>query len=320
MKAAFYFTIAFIIFSLTALAQVKYDMVVTQDSTSQYHTVQEAVDAVRALPEKQVLIFIKNGIYREKIVIPSWKNNISFIGEDKDKTIITYDDYSGKENINTFNSYTVWVLANNFTAENITFENSAGPVGQAVALHVDGDRCILKNCRIIGNQDTLLVSGENSRQYYLDCYIEGTTDFIFGSATAVFDQCIIHSKKNSYITAASTPENHAYGLVFLNCKLTAPDSIKKVYLGRPWRSFAAVTFVECDMGPHILPEGWHNWSKPEREKTSRYLEFKSKGPGANSATRVKWSQQLSAKEAKRYTAENILKGCDGWNVRKTAGD
>jgi pectinesterase len=206
----------------------------------------------------------------------------------------------------------VKVLGNDFYAENITFENSAGPVGQAVALHIEGDRAVFKNCRFIGNQDTMYTGGENSRHYFKNCYIEGTTDFIFGAATAVFENCHIHSKKNSYVTAASTPEGKKYGYVFLNCRLTAATDINKVYLGRPWRNFAKTVFVNTELGAHILPEGWHNWNKPEAERTVFYAEYHSRGEGASSSSRASWSHQLTEDEAKDYSLDKILSGSDQW--------
>jgi pectinesterase len=274
------------------------------------------VDAIPAFPEGGVEVNIRKGTYREKIIIPSWKTNISFIGEDKEQTIVSWDDYSGKGDIDTFTSYTVLVQGNGFRAENMTFENTAGPVGQAVALHVEADRCVFKNCRIIGNQDTLYAGVDNSRQYYLNCYIEGTTDFIFGPATAVFENCTIHCKKNSYITAASTPQNQPYGLVFLNCKVTASPEAREVYLGRPWRPFAKTAFLNTTLGEHIRPEGWHNWNKPDAEKTTLYAEYNSKGPGASPGSRVDWAKQLKKKEARDYNPDRILSGNDNWKLIK----
>jgi pectinesterase len=165
---------------------------------------------------------------------------------------------------------------------------------------------VIGNCNILGNQDTLYASGKGNRQYFKDCYIKGTTDFIFGSATALFENCTIHSKKNSYITAASTPEGIEYGFVFKNCKLTADENVTEVYLGRPWRIYAKTVFINCEMGNHIKPEGWHNWSKPEAEKTSFYGEYNCTGAGFKSQSRVSWSHQLSKSQAKDYTVENIL--------------
>ncbi|HEX3048517.1 MAG TPA: pectinesterase family protein [Bacillota bacterium] len=232
-----------------------------------------------------------------------------------------------------------------FTAENLTFENSAGSgkvVGQAVAAYVDADRASFKNCRFIGCQDTLftgplpknptplglnllhptLGSGPEEyqgtvRQFYEDCYIQGDIDFIFGSATAVFRRCEIFSNDrgepvNGYITAGSTSPRQKFGYVFLECRLTSDAAPQSVYLGRPWRDYSKVAFINCQMGSHIHPEGWHNWDKPEREETVTYEEYKSHGPGAGEARRVKWAKRLAEEEAKMYTVENILKGEDGW--------
>jgi pectinesterase len=286
---------------------------VAQDGSGDYKTLQEAINACKVFPDGRITIYLKPGIYREKVEVYSWTNKISLLGEDAATTIISFDDYSGKGSHNTFTSYTVKVIGDDFYAENITFENAAGPVGQAVALHVEGDRCVFKNCRFLGNQDTIYTGGDSSRQYFSHCYIEGTTDFIFGAATAVFEDCTIHSKKNSYVTAASTPECKLYGYVFLNCKLTAAPEVTKVYLGRPWRNYAKTVFVNCELGEHILPEGWHNWSKPDAEKTTFYAEYNSSGKGANAAARVPWSHQLNKKEAQLYTVNKILAGTDGWN-------
>lgn len=296
-------------------AQVTYSAkyVVAQDGSGDFKSLQETINACKAFPDERITILLKPGVYHEKIEVFSWNTRISLTGEDPETTIISFNDYSGKGPITTFTSYTMKVLGNDFYAENITFENAAGPVGQAVALHVEGDRCIFKNCRFLGNQDTLYTGGEQSRQYFKDCYIEGTTDFIFGGATAVFENCLIYSKKHSYITAASTAEGKRFGYVFLGCKLAAAPGITKVYLGRPWRNFAKTVFINCQLGSHILPEGWHNWNKPEAEHTAFYAEFNSKGDGALPQSRVGWSHQLSADEVTSYTPAEIFKGNDGWN-------
>ncbi|MFD0941626.1 pectinesterase family protein [Pedobacter boryungensis] len=285
---------------------------VAKDGSGDFKTIQEAVNAVRDLSEVQVPIYIKKGIYKEKLVVPAQKSKISLIGEDKNQTIITFDDYSGKNGINTYTSHSVLIQGNDFKAENLTFENSAGPVGQAVALHVEADRVIIKNCRILGNQDTLFPSVDTSRQYYVDCYIEGTTDFIFGAATVVFEHCHIHSKKNSYITAASTTQAQPYGFVFLDCKLTADLEFQKVYLGRPWRPYAKTVFIRTEMGAHILPEGWHVWNENKNHETTFYGEYGSFGPGFVKESRVNWSKQLTKKEVKQYTLTNIFKGNIAW--------
>jgi pectinesterase len=305
----------FLFVALSAIAQTQTfptSFTVAKDGSGDFKTIQEAVMAVRDWSEVQVPIYIKKGVYKEKLVIPSQKTRITLIGESAAETIITYDDYSGKNGLTTYTSYTVLVKGNEFKAENLTFENTAGTVGQAVALHVEADKVIIKKCRILGNQDTLFPSTDTSRQYYLDCYIEGTTDFIFGAATAVFENCTIHSKKNSYITAASTIKDRSYGFVFLNCKLTASESAQKVYLGRPWRANAKTVFINTDMGKHILPEGWHVWNNNDNHKTTFYAEYGSTGPGFVKESRVNWSKQLTKKEAKQYTLKNIFAGTLAW--------
>jgi len=288
------------------------ELKVAKDGSGNYATIQEAVMAVRDYSDIPVNIYVKAGVYKEKLIIPAQKTKIRLVGENKENTIITYDDYSGKGNINTYTSHSVLVQGNEFVAENLTFENSAGPVGQAVALHVEADRVIIKNCKIIGNQDTLFPSADTSRQYYVDCYIEGTTDFIFGAATVVFERCHIHSKKNSYITAASTTEYQPFGFVFFNCKLTAEPEFKKVYLGRPWRPFAKTVFINTEMGDHILPQGWSPWNKNDNHKQSYYAEYNSLGPGYVAGQRIDWSHQLSKKELKKYTLKNIFSGANKW--------
>lgn len=310
-------TTLFFLLALSVSAQnYPKSLTVAQDGSGDYRTIQEAVNAVRDLSEVQVPIYIKNGIYKEKLVIPSQKSKVTLVGQDKDKTIITFDDYSGKGNINTYTSHTVLVQGNDFRAENITFQNTAGAVGQAVALHVEADRVVIKNCNIIGNQDTLFPSADSSRQYYVNCYIEGTTDFIFGAATAVFERCHIHSKKNSYITAASTTQAQPFGFVFIDCKLTADPAFQKVYLGRPWRPYAKTVYIRTEMGAHIMPEGWHVWNNNENHKTTFYAEYGSYGPGFVKESRVGWSKQLSRSEAKQYTLKNIFAGSSQWNPSK----
>ncbi|MDB5270719.1 MAG: pectin esterase [Hymenobacter sp.] len=291
----------------------KVRLTVAPDGSGDYRTIQEAVLAVRDFMQVTATIFIKNGIYREKLLVPSQKTHITLVGESREGVIITYGDYSGDAGKHsTYTSSTVRVQGNDFTAENITFENSAGRVGQAVALHVEGDRATFRNCRMLGNQDTLFLAIENSRQYYLNCYIEGTTDFIFGASTAVFDHCVIFSKADSYITAASTTPRQQFGFVFLNCQLTAAPEAQKVYLGRPWRPNARTVFLNTEMGGHIAPAGWDNWRNPQNEQTAYYAEYQSAGPGANAKSRVPWAKQLSAKEAKTYTLAQVFAGQTPW--------
>lgn len=299
---------------------------VAQDGSGMYRTIQEAINSVRDLGHARVTINIKKGIYKEKVVIPSWKTNISLIGESPENTVISGNDYSGKlipagkdvhglEKYSTYTSYTLLVQGNDVRIENLTIENTAGRVGQAVALHVEGDRVIVRNCRLSGNQDTLYTASENSRQYYENCYIEGTTDFIFGEATVVFQGCTIKSLVDSYITAAATRPGQKFGYVFFDCKLIADQAAKKVFLGRPWRPYAKTVFIRTDMGDHIVPEGWNPWKGdkmfPDKDKTTFYAEYASRGAGAINTKRAAWSKQLSAKEVKKYTLNTIF-GDSSW--------
>jgi pectinesterase len=268
------------------------------------------------------LIFIKSGMYNEKVVIPSSKHKITLEGENKDNTIITNNDFSGKpdsfnEKMTTFNSYTVLVMGDDIKISNLTIQNSSCNEGQAVSLHVEGDRFMIRNSKILGCQDTVYAATNHSRQYFKNCYIEGTTDFIFGQATAVFSNCTIKSLADSYITAAATESDRPYGFVFLNCKLIAKEGITKVFLGRPWRPYAKTIFINTEMGKHILPEGWNPWKGdkmfPNKEKTAYYAEYGSQGEGGNVSKRVSWSYQLTKKELENYTIGKIF---DKWNPNK----
>ncbi|WP_119791741.1 pectate lyase [Flavobacterium anhuiense] len=283
---------------------------VAQDGSGDYTKIQDAVYATPAFPYEKVTIFVKNGTYNEKVRIPEWNTNVVLQGESKENTIITFDDNFSKIALgrnSTFYTYTLLVEGDDFSASNLTIKNTSGERGQAIALSVTANRAKITNCNLLGNQDTLYLSGKEAKQYFKDCYIEGTTDFIFGGATALFENCTIHSIKSSYITAASTPEGTPFGFVFKNCKLTANPEAKDVYLGRPWRIYAKTVFINCEMGSQIKPEGWENWSKPEAEKNAFYAEYNCTGEGFQPSKRVKWSHQLSKKEAAQYSIENILK-------------
>lgn len=312
MKKILFFALALFVFCFSSFAQTsnpdqyKYVFTVAKDGSGDFKYIQDAIDAMRVYPLRRITLYIKNGVYNEKIVLPTDNTDVTFIGESVDKTIINFDDYSGKAKLNTFTSYTAKISGNRFRAENITFLNSAGPVGQALALYVDADKAVFKNCKFLGNQDTIFCTGENSRQYFVDCYIEGTTDFIFGPATAVFQNCTIRAKTNSYITAANTPQGKKFGFVFLDCKIMADSSVTKLALGRPWRAYSRTAFIRCRLPKQIVSAGWNNWGNPENEKTALYAEYKNTGEGADTKSRAAWSKQLSDKEAKEYTVENIF--------------
>jgi pectinesterase len=312
MKRFFFVVLCILLVTEAVFAQTgnpqqhKYVFTVAKDGTGNYKFIQDAIDAMRVYPLASITLYIKNGVYNEKIVLPTDNTDVSFIGESVEKTIITFNDYSGRGRLNTFTSYTAKISGNRFVAENITFVNSAGPVGQALALYVDADKAVFKNCRFLGNQDTIFATGENARQYFVDCFIEGTTDFIFGPATALFQRCTIRSKSNSYITAANTTPGKKFGFVFLDCKIIIDSSVTKVFLGRPWRAYSKTVFIGCDLPKQIAPEGWNNWNNSENEKTAYYAEYKNTGAGADISKRVSWSRQLTDKEVKEYTPENIF--------------
>ena len=302
-------------------AENKYDnpdtIVVARDGTGKFRNIAEAIEVCRAFMDYHKVIFVKNGTYTEKLVLPQWLQNIEICGESAENTIITYDDHAnilwpetGKP-MGTFRTYTLKVEGNDITFRNLTIENNAARLGQAVALFTEGDRLLFVGCRFLGNQDTVYTGTAGSRLYFTDCHISGTTDFIFGPATAWFENCTIESRANSYITAASTPQNQSYGYVFSHCRLTALEGITKVYLGRPWRDYGYTLFMNCELGGHIRPEGWHHWEK-HREQTARYMEYGNYGPGADVQHRVPWSRQLTKKEAEKITPEKVFKTESSW--------
>lgn len=290
----------------------KYDFIVAQDGTGNFTTVQAAINAVPDFRRQRTVIFIKKGTYKEKIVLPESKSMVSLLGESATETILTFDDFAQKKNafgeeMGTTGSSSFFLFGTDFYAENITFENSAGPVGQAVAMRVNGDRCHFHRCRFLGFQDTLYTYAIGSRQYYSACYIEGTVDFIFGSSIAFFENCTIHSKKTGFVTAASTPENQTFGYVFSHCKLTGESNSPTHFLGRPWRPFAKTVFISCDLGAHIQPTGWNNWGKESNEKTTYYGEYKNYGEGAkDKSKRVSWAKQLTDEEANTYQRKTVF--------------
>lgn len=292
----------------------KYDITVDRNGRGDFRNIQDAIESIRAFdPAGTVTVFIREGVYKEKIIIPTYICNVRFIGENLEKTIITYDDHANIEKMGTFRTYTLLIRGNDIYMENLTIENSSLQLGQAVALHLEGDRLVFRNCRFLGHQDTIYTGKENSRHYFDNCYIEGTTDFVFGPSTAWFENCTIHCKRNSYITAASTPENIEFGYIFNKCNITLADDVTAMYLGRPWRPYAMTLFMNCNLPKGIKPSGWHNWGKTENEKTARYMEYNNSGEGADKTERAKWAKELTKKEAGKYTIENVMKGCDNWN-------
>ena len=313
-----------------AMAANKYDnpdtIVVARDGTGEFRNISEAIEVCRAFMDYHKVIYVKRGTYKEKLEIPTHLTNIEICGEDALTTIITWDDHANimmpsaydpiaierhptadtqhptpgnYHPIGTFRTFTLRVCGSDITLKNITIENNSARLGQAVALHTEGDRLRFIGCRFLGHQDTVYTGRGGTRLLFRDCYIEGTTDFIFGPSTAWFENCTIKSKANSYITAASTPADVEYGYVFNRCRLIADEGVTKVYLGRPWRPYAYTLFMNCTLGSHIVPAGWENWRNPDNEKTARYAEYNNSGDGANTKQRVAWSRQLTKKEVEK---------------------
>ena len=305
-----------------AQAKDKYDnpdtLVVSRDGTGQFRNVAEAIEVCRAFMEYHKVIYVKKGTYKEKLVVPQWLTNIEICGEERDKTIITWDDHANifmpeiGKGMGTFRTYTLKIQGSRITLKNITIENNSARLGQAVALHTEGDCLTFINCRFLGHQDTIYTGNAKCRHYFKDCYIEGTTDFIFGPSTAWFENCDIFCKADSYITAASTPQDVDYGYIFNNCHITTAENVTKVYLGRPWRDYGYTLFMNCDLPRQIRPEGWHQW-RPEAVKTARYMEYNNRGEGAATGQRVVWSRQLTKKEAQQITLEQVFSRHDQWN-------
>lgn len=299
-------------------ASMQPNAVVAADGTAPFRTVQDAINAApqTTSARNRWVILIKPGTYRELVYVQREKRFVTIVGEDPITTVVTYNLHAGMigadgKPIGTFRTPTSTIDADDFTAENLTFENTAGPVGQALAIRVDGDRVVFRNCRFLGWQDTMLLN--RGRQYIEDSYIAGDVDYIFGGATAFFERCHLQCRRNGYITAAATPPEQPHGFVFAHGSVTGESPEVRTYLGRPWRDFAQVTFLDTVMSAVVRPAGWHNWDKPEREKTARYAEYGSTGPGAAPAERVKWARQLSAAGAAAMSVQAVLGGGDGWN-------
>lgn len=327
---------------------------VSQTSTEEniFSTLSDALNAIPMSYKEPVQILIEPGTYYEKVTISH--PYVTVTGQDAASTIITYDDYANMDmpdgsKRGTFRSYTMFLDSHHITLSNLTIRNASTPrskAGQAIALYADGDKIILENCRLESYQDTLftgplppsaLTPGGftgpkefapriNGRQYYKNCYICGDIDFIFGSATAYFENCEIASVYSeellskdgktpiySYATAASTPEGQTYGYVFESCRFTGTCPDASCYLGRPWRNFAKTVLLNCYLGAHIKEEGFHDWNKADAHDTIFYAEYHSYGEGAASACkRSGYVKQLTDKDASFYTRDKVLGGKDNW--------
>ncbi len=306
------FSIALLLCTAPLFAQT--NLYVAADGSAKFSSVQSAIMSVPSgSREMPVVIHIAPGTYKELLYIQREKRFFRLIGQSPTNTILSFNLYAGITNaegkpIGTFKTPSTTIDADDFSAENLTFENSAGPIGQALAIRVDGDRAAFRNCKFLGWQDTILIN--RGRQYFEGCYVCGHVDFIFGAATAWFEQCEIHALRDGYLTAASTPVDVAFGYVFNRCKITGETNAHTL-LGRPWRQFASTTFLNCELSDVVKPIGWNDWNKPH--ETIRYAEFNSTGTGANPSNRVDWAKIISADDAKKITVEKVLGGADGWN-------
>jgi pectinesterase len=305
----------FILFFAATKLFAQTNLYVAADGSAPFKSVQAAIMSVPSgSSNNPVVIHIAPGTYKELIYIQREKSFFKLIGENPTNTILTFNLYAGITNaegkpIGTFKTPSTTIDADDFTAENLTFENSAGPVGQALAIRVDGDRAIFHHCRFLGWQDTMLLN--RGRQYFENCFVAGAVDFIFGAATAWFEKCEIHALGDGYLTAASTPVDQPFGFIFSNCKITGEPDVK-TFLGRPWRIYASTIFLNCEMSDIVRPGGWFDWKKTEAHKTARYAEFKSTGVGANPTNRPAWVKQLTKADAKKMTMEKVL---GGWNPK-----
>ncbi|HVX85468.1 MAG TPA: pectinesterase family protein [Phycisphaerae bacterium] len=318
----------------TGAAQAK-TITVAADGSGDFKTLQDAIAAAPSNAREETVIHIKPGAYAGPFLVDKQKPHLTLLGDDAATTVLTWDRNvqdpkpPGGDGFNPG----LLVRADDFHAARLTIQNTSGDHGQALAVRADGDRALFVNCRILGWQDTLMVN--NGRDYFQDCYIAGRVDFIYGSAAAWFENCEIHSRNGGHVTAASTPQDHPFGFVFDHCKLTGdsdawdpattnPATTQKARatpiadLGRPWRPYASVTYLNCDMGAHISPAGWNNWGKTSNEQTARYAEYHSTGPGGSAEKRAAWTHQLTDEQAKAITAAAVLGGKDAWDPQAAA--
>jgi pectinesterase len=300
------------------------------EAVSEFPTIQMAMDHHPfAGKGGRVFIEIAPGIYHERVIVTQNHTNITLLGMGKSPAdVVITNSLNAKQAGGTFFTETVEVNGAGFEADNITFENTAGNTGQAVAVAVRADRSIFKHCRFLGHQDTLFA--DYGRQYYVDSYIEGGTDFIFGNAAAVFDHSEIHANARGFLTAQSrTAHDQTTGYVIVNSKVTsgiehvagadATVSSKEVTsLGRPWRPYSRVVCINTELSADVTPQGWNEWSKVDGKTQAFYAEFNSTGPGANPAGRVPWSHQLTAAEARQFQPRVFLAGKDHWDAEAEA--
>lgn len=298
------------------------------EGTTEFPTVQMAMDhhpfpgVDKKGEQGRVFIEIAPGVYHERVIVSQNHTNITFIGTGKSpEDVVITNSLNAKQAGGTFFTETVEINGDGFEADNLTFENTAGNTGQAVAAAVRADHAVFKHCRFLGHQDTLFA--DSGRQYYVGSYIEGGVDFIFGNAAAVFDRTEIHANGPGYLTAQSrTSPQQDTGYVIINSTITsgiAADAPRTtISLGRPWRPFSRVVYINTELPANVVPEGFNMWGRSNETPQAYYGEFKSIGPGANPAARAPWTHQITAKEAAQYVPKIFLAGKDHWDAEATA--
>ena len=311
-----YLILSWLLLLSTTLWAQNQQWTVASDGSGNYRTVQAALDAVPKNNRTPITIFIKKGTYKEKLNLAKKQNFVRLLGEDALETILTFDDYNGRvpdgalEPLGTSEASAFRVFGNDFSAENLTFQNPA-TAGQAPAMWVYGDKAQFLNCRFLGFRDTLYPYGYGSRQYYKNCYIEGTTDFILGAATAWFEGCTLFCKTGgTCIMAASTPDSVQFGFVLQRCKIVGDAPADSYFLGRPWKPTAKTVLLNCELGAHIKPKGWDHWGKESNKQDAFFAEYKSTGLGAAPKSRILWSRQMTPQQAALYTPAAAFRG---WN-------
>lgn len=285
-------------------------------NSDDFRTIQMAMDhAADPGAGGRLFLHISPGVYKERVIITPNRARTTFLGASADpSSVVITSAQNATTSQSTFFSETVEVNAPEFQADNITFENTAGQTGQALAISVNADRAVFKHCRFLGFQDTVFAN--YGRQYYVDSYISGGVDFIFGNATAFFEHVEVHSMRAGFLTAQSrTSATQTTGYVFDHSRITSSDTSGQPFsLGRPWRRFSRVVFLNTEMPDNLTPQGWSAWNKGDDPRDVFYAERGSTGPGARIASRVKWSHQLSAEEAAKFTTTAFLGGSDSWDA------
>ena len=298
------------------------------EGTTEFPTIQMAMDhhpfagIDKNGKQGRVYIEVAPSVYHERVIVTQNHTNITIVGTGKSpEDVVITSSLNAKQAGGTFFTETIEINGDGFEADNLTFENTAGNTGQAVAAAVRADRAVFKHCRFIGHQDTLFA--DFGRQYYVDSYIEGGVDFIFGNAAAVFDRTEIHANGAGYLTAQSrTSPDQSTGFVFINSKVSngiasgAPRNT--ISLGRPWRPFSRVVYIDTELPAETIPEGFNLWGRAGETPQAYYAEYKSTGPGANPNARASWTHQLTEKEAAQYMPKVFLAGKDRWDAEAAA--